>query len=87
MQFRFKEVCYEQTQNIAVFSLTSQLLCIAGFGNLRGNLEFWEMKNRRMIAQTQSPDSTSFEWCPDGEHVLTATTAPRLRVANGLVNV
>lgn len=23
------------------------------------------------------------EWCPDGEHFITATTAPRLRIANG----
>lgn len=23
------------------------------------------------------------EWCPDGEHFLTATTAPRLRIGNG----
>lgn len=23
------------------------------------------------------------EWCPDGEKILTATTAPRLRIANG----
>ena len=61
----------------------NSLLCLAGFGNLRGNLEFWDMKSKKLVAQTQSPDTTSFEWCPDGEHVVTATTAPRLRVANG----
>lgn len=59
------------------------LLCLAGFGNLRGNLEFWDVKQKRMITQTQSPDTTSFEWCPDGEHILTSTCTPRLRVANG----
>ncbi|KAJ8303820.1 hypothetical protein KUTeg_018613 [Tegillarca granosa] len=48
-----------------------------------GNLEFWDVGKRRLIAQTQAQDSTAFEWCPDGEHVLTSTTAPRLRVANG----
>ena len=31
----------------------------------------------------QASDSTQFEWCPDGVHVVTATTAPRLREGNG----
>jgi uncharacterized protein with WD repeat len=31
----------------------------------------------------QWSDTTSFEWCPDGEHILTSTCSPRLRVANG----
>lgn len=69
--------------SILVFALTNSLLCLAGFGNLRGNLEFWDVGKRRLITQTQAQDSTAFEWCPDGEHVLTSTTAPRLRVANG----
>ena len=31
----------------------------------------------------QASDSTAFEWSPDGVHVVTATTAPRLREGNG----
>ncbi len=34
---------------------------------------------------SQASDSTQFEWCPDGVHFVTATTAPRLRVGNGYV--
>lgn len=30
-----------------------------------------------------APDSTLLQWAADGEHFLTATTAPRLRTANG----
>ena len=33
----------------------------------------------------QASDSTHLEWSAGGEHVLTATTAPRLREGNGLV--
>jgi translation initiation factor 2A len=32
---------------------------------------------------SQASDSTSFQWSPDGEHILTATTTPRLREGNG----
>ncbi|XP_061185525.1 eukaryotic translation initiation factor 2A-like [Saccostrea echinata] len=70
-------------RNLAYFNPHGNILCLAGFGNLRGNLEFWDMRSRKLMSQTQSPDTTSFEWCPDGEHILTATTSPRLRVANG----
>lgn len=35
------------------------------------------------VSRPQAPDATHFSWCPDGEHVVTATCAPRLRVANG----
>lgn len=70
-------------RNLAYFNPHGNILCLAGFGNLRGNLEFWDMRTKKLTAQTQSPDTTSFEWCPDGQHIITATTAPRLRVANG----
>lgn len=35
------------------------------------------------VSKPQSPDSTHFAWCPDGEHIVTATCSPRLRVSNG----
>ncbi|GFO11511.1 eukaryotic translation initiation factor 2a [Plakobranchus ocellatus] len=40
-------------------------------------------EQKKQIAQTQATDTTHFEWCPDGQHLLTCTTAPRLRVGNG----
>lgn len=35
------------------------------------------------VSKPEAPDSTYFSWCPDGEHVVTATCSPRLRVSNG----
>ncbi len=64
-------------------SLTLSLLVLAGFGNLHGNVEFWDVQNKKLISNPKCADSTYFEWCPDGMHVVTATTAPRLRVGNG----
>uniref|UniRef100_A0A914RKE5 Translation initiation factor beta propellor-like domain-containing protein n=1 Tax=Parascaris equorum TaxID=6256 RepID=A0A914RKE5_PAREQ len=29
------------------------------------------------------PNTTLLEWAPDGQHLLTATTTPRLRIDNG----
>lgn len=41
------------------------------------------MKSRKIIGTCAAPDTTYIEWCPDGVHFLTATTAPRLRIGNG----
>lgn len=35
------------------------------------------------VSKPQAQDSTHFSWCPDGEHIVTATCSPRLRVSNG----
>lgn len=43
----------------------------------------WSRKDFKLISKPQASDSTYFEWCPDGEHILTATTSPRLREGNG----
>ncbi|KAK3596710.1 hypothetical protein CHS0354_025008 [Potamilus streckersoni] len=70
-------------RNYCYYNCQGSIVCLAGFGNLRGNMEFWDVKQKQLIVQTNAPDTTNFEWCPDGQHILTATTAPRLRVANG----
>lgn len=56
---------------------------LAGFGNLQGNVEIWDMVNKKFIASTVASDTTLLQWSPDGEHFMTATTAPRLRISNG----
>jgi len=58
-------------------------LLLAGFGNLRSGIELWDAINRKLIAKTDAPDTTLLRWSPDGEHFMTATTAPRLRITNG----
>ncbi|XP_006000963.1 eukaryotic translation initiation factor 2A [Latimeria chalumnae] len=70
-------------RNAAYYSPQGHILVLAGFGNLRGQLEAWDVKKYKLISKPQVPDSTYFSWCPDGEHIVTATCAPRLRVGNG----
>jgi translation initiation factor 2A len=72
-------------RNLAYYNPHGTVLCLAGFGNLRGNMELWDVSSnpRRLISNPQAIDSTQFEWCPDGQHFMTATTTPRLRIGNG----
>ncbi|XP_047450565.1 eukaryotic translation initiation factor 2A [Mugil cephalus] len=70
-------------RNSAYYSPQGHLLVLAGFGNLRGQMEVWDVKKYKQVSKPQAPDATHFSWCPDGEHVVTATCSPRLRVSNG----
>ncbi|KAB0357499.1 hypothetical protein FD754_001655 [Muntiacus muntjak] len=70
-------------RNAAYYSPHGHILVLAGFGNLRGQMEVWDVKKYKLISKPVASDSTYLAWCPDGEHILTATCAPRLRVNNG----
>lgn len=61
----------------------SELLILAGFGNLNGGVELWDAGGRKLISKVDAADTTLLRWSPDGEHFVTATTAPRLRMGNG----
>lgn len=68
---------------VIYFLNVNLLLLLAGFGNLRGQVELWEVEKRKLISKCDASDTTLLQWCPDGMHFLTATTAPRLRIGNG----
>ncbi|XP_005808305.1 eukaryotic translation initiation factor 2A [Xiphophorus maculatus] len=70
-------------RNAAYYSPQGHILVLAGFGNLRGKMEVWDVKKYKQVSTPEAPDATFFSWCPDGEHIVTATCAPRLRVSNG----
>ncbi|XP_053315863.1 eukaryotic translation initiation factor 2A [Spea bombifrons] len=70
-------------RNAAFYSPHGHILVLAGFGNLRGQMEVWDVKNYKLISKPTASDATFFSWCPNGEHIVTATCSPRLRVGNG----
>lgn len=70
-------------RSVVQYNPQGNILLIAGFGNLRGDMQFWSRKDFTLINQLSAPDTTQFEWCPDGQHIVTATCSPRLKVDNG----
>lgn len=75
----------EAARNSIYYNPFGNILMLAGFGNLRGPVEIYEVggKQKKLIANIMAPDTTLLEWHPDGEHFVCATTAPRLRMSNG----
>ena len=73
-------------KNMALYNPQGNILMIAGFGNLRGKIDMWNMTNATKpehICDFEAPDQTDVKWCPDGRHIVTSTCAPRLRLDNG----
>jgi translation initiation factor 2A len=70
-------------RNISLFNAQGNLLLLGGFGNLRGNIEIWDVEAKKAVTNFEASDCTDIRWSPDGQHLLTSTCAPRLRVSNG----
>lgn len=72
-------------RNEIIFSPHGRFVIVAGFGNLAGQMDIYDLeKNYEKVCTIQSSNPTICEWSPDGRHILTATTSPRLRVDNGI---
>ncbi|XP_059670472.1 eukaryotic translation initiation factor 2A-like isoform X1 [Cornus florida] len=61
-----------------------RFLCLVGFGNLPGDMAFWDYMEKKQLRTTKAECSVTSEWSPDGCYFMTATTAPRLQVYNAI---
>lgn len=72
-------------RNTILFSPHGRFVLVAGFGNLAGQMDIYDMdKNFHKIATVEASNASVCNWSPDGQYILTATTSPRLRVDNGI---
>ena len=72
-------------RNTILFSPHGKFVLVAGFGNLAGQMDIYDMeKDYHKICTIEASNASVCEWSPDGKHILTATTSPRLRVDNGV---
>lgn len=72
-------------RNTILFSPHGRFVLVAGFGNLAGQMDIYDLsKDYRKVCTIEASNASVCEWSPDGKHILTATTSPRLRVDNGV---
>ncbi|KAL9043851.1 MAG: hypothetical protein Q9214_002975, partial [Letrouitia sp. 1 TL-2023] len=72
-------------RNTIIFSPHGRFVVVAGFGNLAGKVDIYDLeKNYRKICTIEASNASVCEWSHDGKHIMTATTSPRLRVDNGV---
>ncbi|EER37472.1 eukaryotic translation initiation factor 2A [Histoplasma capsulatum var. duboisii H88] len=72
-------------RNTILFSPNGRFVIVAGFGNLAGQLDIYDLdRDYTKVATIEASNASVCEWSPDGKFILTATTSPRLRVDNGV---
>ncbi|KAK0649495.1 eukaryotic translation initiation factor eIF2A-domain-containing protein [Cercophora newfieldiana] len=72
-------------RNTIIFSPTGRFVLVAGFGNLAGQIDVYDLeKDYRKVTTIESGNPSVCVWSPDSRYILTATTSPRLRVDNGV---
>ena len=72
-------------RNTIIFSPTGRFVLVAGFGNLAGQIDVYDLeKDHRKVCTIESGNPSVCAWSPDSRYILTATTSPRLRVDNGV---
>jgi len=55
---------------------------IGGFGNLAGELDFWDLKSMKELGSTKQHCAVGIEWAPDGLTLMTAVLYERVKVDN-----
>lgn len=72
-------------RNTIKFAPNGRFVLVAGFGNLAGKMDIYDLeKDYKLICTIESGNPSVCEWSPDSKYILTATTSPRLRVDNGV---
>jgi translation initiation factor 2A len=60
----------------------SNICLIGGFGNLAGEIDFWNLSEQKELGKTKSYCSVGIEWAPDGLHLMTSVLYDRVKVDN-----
>jgi translation initiation factor 2A len=59
-----------------------RFICLGGFGNLQGDMDFWDRNKKKRMATSKAECAVEHIWSPDSRNFLTAITFPRMRVDN-----
>lgn len=72
----------KQYRNTVRYSPLGHIVLMGGFGNLAGEMEFWDKDKMKQVSTCKAYCSVKNEWAPDGIHFSSAVLFPRVRVDN-----
>ena len=70
-------------RNTVSWSPHGRFLALAGFGNLAGDMDFFDTVRLRKTGSNNAHCSVTHGWSPCSRYFMTATLAPRMNVDNG----
>eukprot|EP00826_Nyctotherus_ovalis_P037373 TRINITY_DN3402_c0_g5_i5.p1 TRINITY_DN3402_c0_g5~~TRINITY_DN3402_c0_g5_i5.p1 ORF type:complete len:489 (-),score=129.27 TRINITY_DN3402_c0_g5_i5:49-1470(-) len=71
-------------KNYARFSDGGRFLMLGGFGNLAGDIEFWDFKRKAVMGNCKAFCTVTSEWASSSKLIMTAILNPRMRVDNSI---
>lgn len=81
-------------RNTVRWNRFGSLVCLGGFGNLAGDMDFWYRENSWAPGSTEpaflrcgsakAACTVACEWAPNGRHFITSVLSPRMRVDNAV---
>eukprot|EP00632_Arachnochrysis_sp_CCMP2950_P000229 CAMPEP_0185719568 /NCGR_PEP_ID=MMETSP1164-20130828/49000_1 /TAXON_ID=1104430 /ORGANISM="Chrysoreinhardia sp, Strain CCMP2950" /LENGTH=532 /DNA_ID=CAMNT_0028387229 /DNA_START=80 /DNA_END=1675 /DNA_ORIENTATION=+ len=71
-------------RNVVSWSPHGRFLALCGFGNLAGDVDFWDVKKKKKLHTRNIPCAVDYGWAPDSRSFLAATLAPRMNVDNAV---
>ena len=72
---------YRNTIRVCPFSTG---VLIGGFGNLAGEVDFWDLEGHKEIGKTKAYCTVGIDWAPNGKYLLSAVLYERVKVDNEL---
>eukprot|EP01138_Halocafeteria_seosinensis_P013700 gb/GECG01013991.1/.p1 GENE.gb/GECG01013991.1/~~gb/GECG01013991.1/.p1 ORF type:complete len:624 (+),score=81.20 gb/GECG01013991.1/:1-1872(+) len=73
----------DASRNTVVWNPFGRFFVLAGFGNMAGEVDFWDRDSLKKLGSNSAPCTVKHIWSPDGRFFMTTTTRPRLQVDNG----
>lgn len=70
---------YRNTIRVCPFS---SAVLIGGFGNLAGEVDFWDLETHKDVGKMKAYCAVGVEWAPDGMYILTSVLYHRVKVDN-----
>ena len=71
-------------RNQLYISPSHDVLLVAGFGNLSGSLDIYNMRTKSLITSVKAENTSTCHWSSCGLYFLTSTIYKRLKVDNGV---
>lgn len=69
-------------RNKLFWAPSGKYFAIAGFENLKGEIDIWDFKKKKIVGSCTSSQSSFLKWCPDSMHFLTAIVEKTLKLGN-----
>jgi uncharacterized protein with WD repeat len=76
-----KEVCKGKF-NLLRVSPDSRILCIAGFGSLKGDIDFYRLSDYTIIGRTNFYCCANITWSQDSKYLLGGVLSTKIKVDN-----